>query len=441
MATVYSLVCENGSDGSYWTNLDTAGRLRYGPAGSERVFGKLVDAITDAANTSTALDVWIIELGDAFFEDGTVSASFSAISAAKVTVTSMINGSRTAAFHYGNLNDTSGGYVFRATNYGGGLLVDRSNVTVDGFKNSSTHYATDSCLRITKALCHINAMIAFQSHDDRAPFWLGGSTSVISNCISVNNALAATTDKHLFHFDRYSGEDEYVINCIALGMGSPNVVGFYANTQSSSFAIIGCAAYGCGLGWDTANKPSAPIRQSCNAGETGETPWDTEGTSIVGITSADFVNAAGNDFRLASGSLMIGASEENFFAEPKDILDAVRPNYNPSGEQNWDIGPFEFDHGNGLAPQIVQISITGIADGSELAIYKTSDSSVIVAPTTIGASGEYSEDYTYTADVSVTVIVRKGSSGTKYRPYTGLGTITTNGLSMVVSQVEDTIAV
>ena len=122
------------------------------------------------------------------------------------------------------------------------------------------------------------------------------------------------------------------------------------------------------------------------------------------------------------------------------MLSNVRPNYESASypDNLWDIGPFEYDHGEGLAPSSVTISITGMVSGSEIAIYKASDMSAILAPQS--TPGSYSGTYTYTGDTNIIVRVRKGTSATRYLPYEYAGTITSTGFQLVVSQIPDTIA-
>lgn len=76
-----------------------------------------------------------------------------------------------------------------------------------------------------------------------------------------------------------------------------------------------------------------------------------------------------------------------------------------------------------------------------MAIYKTSDGTAIVSPTIIGASGSHMLTYDYVNDTQIEIVVRKGTSGTRYLPYSAPGLITENGFALIVNQVEDTIAI
>jgi hypothetical protein len=175
--------------------------------------------------------------------------------------------------------------------------------------------------------------------------------------------------------------------------------------------------------------------------------WDTAPSGVPATSSicatTDFTDYANKIFTPASSSspqINILPFSDGDGLPREDILNLLRPNYEPVSfpDNKGDAGPFEFDHGNGLAPLTVPISINGIASGSVLAIYKASDMSVIASPAT--TSGSYSASYTYTGDTNIIVRVRKGSAATKYLPYEYNGTITSTGFSLTVAQILDPIA-
>ncbi len=88
---------------------------------------------------------------------------------------------------------------------------------------------------------------------------------------------------------------------------------------------------------------------------------------------------------------------------------------------------------------LVAITLQNIVPGSTWAVYKASDGSEIVS-STVAASSEVSANYTHLTDTAVIVRVRKASSYPKYLPWSAAGTITSSGLTVVVAQVEDSIA-
>ena len=178
--------------------------------------------------------------------------------------------------------------------------------------------------------------------------------------------------------------------------------------------------------------------------------WSTNGAEkYVDMATPGnvFMDYANNDFRAAASGYTPNAAAKQVnggYAVSDgvtvDMFGAVRPNYESATypDNLWDAGPFEFDHGEGLAPSAVNIAITGMASGSEIAIYKASDMSVILAPQS--TTGSYSGTYTYTGDTNIIVRVRKGTAATRYLPYEYAGTITSTGFQLVVSQIPDTIA-
>jgi len=221
--------------------------------------------------------------------------------------------------------------------------------------------------------------------------------------------------------------------------------------NTTTFFMANNVSVGNTTNWGANVSTIASNLYAFNAGSSGDAIWTSSGqsniTGVVTTPGVDFIDFANNDFRYPAGSKLIDAGMQMFdFMEPVAITNILlgsgdpRPSYNNGGTEVWDLGPFEYDKGFGLAPKQVTLSITGMAEGSALAIYKTSDGSEILAPTTIGASGSYSMSYSYTGDVPITVRVRKATSAPKYQPYTAPGLITAGGFGLAVSQVPDPIA-
>jgi len=87
---------------------------------------------------------------------------------------------------------------------------------------------------------------------------------------------------------------------------------------------------------------------------------------------------------------------------------------------------------------LVAVTLTGVMAGSRCRIFKTSDGTEIM---NVEASGlTVAVNYNHTSDIDVTIRVRKGSGAPKYLPFETFGTITSNGLSVVVTQVLDMVA-
>lgn len=227
--------------------------------------------------------------------------------------------------------------------------------------------------------------------------------------------------------------------------GQPLVQGktyYVSSVNTDSFTITD------GYDYDT-------VQFTANGSGTHSTTlvWCDDGTEIyLDMSSPNNVfenfTVAPYDFRPAGTSgtphasaLQVESGMEIYNNIVPDILGNVRPNYINATTDKWDIGPFEFDHGNGLAPLQVTLAFFNMAVGSVLAVYRVSDGAELIAPITIGAGGTHSVAYSYTGDVPVTVVVRKGTSSTKYLPYSSLATITNTGISLVVNQVVDTVVI
>ena len=431
MATIYSLVCENGSAGVYWSGLTAAEKSRYGDVGSERVYGGV--AAWHAARLSDGVDAndsEVCEIGDSFTETVTGVLSIS-LGCYSTKITTMINGIRSSAFHGGIIG---GGYVFYSASglYAWMLNIYAHRVTIDGIEvRSGNNYAYGIRLNTSATYPKCSNLICSGNNTSTNTYGfvqVSSPGSIVYNCIFFNVKIG-------LQLVDYSAQGTIIYNCGAFNCSS---YGFKAGANSYGF-IYNCVSYGCGTNWGTA--PGLAYYMSNNAGASGDAVWDSGSTSLTSVTFSDFIDYTNNDFRIASGSSLIDSGIDVVGGEWSDIVGNVRPNYDAVNypDNNWDIGPFEYDHGNGLAPQQVTLSVSGMVEGSVLAIYKTSDGTALVSPTTIGTSGSYSTTYSYTGDTQIEVVVRKGTSGTKYLPYKAPGLITNTGFVLIVNQIEDTV--
>jgi hypothetical protein len=88
----------------------------------------------------------------------------------------------------------------------------------------------------------------------------------------------------------------------------------------------------------------------------------------------------------------------------------------------------------------VQDEDTNDITGASVRIENQSTGAQISQGTTDG-NGDYTDTgYNYVADVDVYVVVRKSSAGTRYFPVRQAGQIDSDGLSVIITMVEDTIA-
>lgn len=70
MTLYYSLLCENGqSAGSFFDNLSTEDKARYGSSGAYRCYGSLQAWLTSCLSRSYSTDTEWLEIADAFDDD------------------------------------------------------------------------------------------------------------------------------------------------------------------------------------------------------------------------------------------------------------------------------------------------------------------------------------------------------------------------------------
>ncbi|MEW6487652.1 MAG: hypothetical protein AB1578_07030 [Thermodesulfobacteriota bacterium] len=112
-----------------------------------------------------------------------------------------------------------------------------------------------------------------------------------------------------------------------------------------------------------------------------------------------------------------------------------------------DLGAKTFTAANGGATSatvtdvsgtLVALTLTNVVVGSRCRIEKVSDGTALLSAVATGTT--VAANYTHTADVAVRVRVRHASATPKYLPWESPATVTANGLTLIVSQVEDPIA-
>ena len=403
--------------------LPLSDKSRWTTGGVERIYNGIVAWNTARSLAASEFDAEVCEIAQNFTDILGSSLSIN-IPSASALVTTMVNGSRSAGFHNGTPGD---GYLLKLP---AGTFTLGVGVVVEGF--SVTNTATSLIIVAVASLYSgCEGMIVN-----------GNSTSGGGACISLT-AAAARIVKCITYGANYgivvgvSTNVAVVANNLAVKCG----VGIYAANTSNRYGYYyNNISVGNGTNWSV--QPTNIERASNNAGASGDSPWKTGSNPTVTIATTDFIDYDNDNFRSLLVSPQVNAGVNYYGLHSKDIVDHPIPDYESATfmtpGNSCDAGPFEFDHGEGLAPLAVTISITGMANGSEFAIYKTSDMAEIVAPQS--TSGSYSGSYTYTGDTAIVVRVRKGTSGTKYLPYEYSGTITAAGFSLNVSQIIDTIA-
>jgi len=190
---------------------------------------------------------------------------------------------------------------------------------------------------------HTNTNIVLQGievdGDDRT-FRSGinlGADSVARNCMAHNiangikvyrgtteNCIAFDCGTAGFHTYGNFGDADY-LNCTSIDNGS----GFETPAGGSNNpSYYNCVAFGNTTNWD--DNGSGYGTSDHNAGETGDTIAGTD--SVTGLTSAAFLDYAGNDYRIGTGSALEDAGGTN--GTTFDVEGTTR--------SSADIGFFEF---------------------------------------------------------------------------------------------------
>ena len=421
--------------GDYWYRLpvtDPGGggnyRDRYYFGGAYRCFGTWNAWHTGRTARMNFKTELILEIQGKWTETRTAYIAGNSIEGFfSVKITTKINGVFGDAYHGGMVG---AGFVLQAsgnTRIAGAV----NNMVIEGLGIDASAYDSDPIAIGAKPT--IDRCI-IRLHPNQRFMINIGSVSTITNNIIIGGSIGI----YIANYATSSG------SVIAYNLVVGATKGFSANTSASGVFVLGNVAIGCTTNWDTAIVPTGSYL-GYNAGISGDTPWNNSGEPVItNLSTAHFIDYANQDYRYTSDSPLIDAGHQVFVVlDPVAITNALsvngdpRPSYKGGLSTNWDIGPFEYDHGNGLAPQQVTLAFSGMAEGSILAVYKTSDGTAIISPTTIGASGSHSTTYSYTGNVQITVVVRKGTSGTKYLPYSAPGLITSTGFSLIVNQVAD----
>ena len=116
------------------------------------------------------------------------------------------------------------------------------------------------------------------------------------------------------------------------------------------------------------------------------------------------------------------------------MFPAERPNYNNGGEEAWDGGCYEFDHGYGEHPATATISLTNVISGSRVLITRDDTSAVLYND--VPGSG-LSLSTSYIGNFSV--VIRKASESPFYREFSAGGTTVADQISgiKVMQQLDE----
>ena len=391
---------------------------RWGDAGSERCYDGLFSWESGRA-VASAVDEEVCELGQAFTE--IVSSSLQiTVPCAVYTITSMLAGKRSEAFHAGT---KTAGYCFANSTPYRKLRLTRPRGTVEGFviEDTSSDYRYNSTLELEGFLTKGRNII------------VAGNIASISTSVGVMLYGQISSIENSLVYGFYEGISLYqyagsasISSCIATknttGINTYNTGG--ANGRGAS--VIDTISIGnTTLNWYATNVTDLRAATN-NLGGTGEAWISGTGTRIevteASPFSALFADWTNNDFRPASASsYSVDSGVEYYEALRYDIADAERPNYNNGGAEAFDVGCYEFDHGYGNHPATATISLSNIVSGSRVLITRDDTSAVLYND--VPGSG-LSLSTSYIGNFSV--VIRKASESPYYREFSAGGTTVAN---------------
>lgn len=421
----------NTVKGAYRNGLTPDQLLRYGSAGSERIFDSLAAWNTGRSGASN-LDAEVCEIGENFIDRNT-STLYLAVPAATVRIETKVNGIRSAAFHSGIINS---GYSFHAETGGiDQLYINVPNVTLDGFSITCIlGWYNSYHIRAQKHLVTISNMIVIGG---------GGQTGPNSYGVGIkleDAAPVATVDRNVV-IGCYRGihTTGYAVGVrITNNLTTKNAVGLFSDSSMSGIYFNNISV---GNTTNYAGTTGSGIASN-NAGLAGEAWLSGSGSTRLTVATSDFYGYGSSplDLRPAnSASPQVDSGAEFYRISSFDVQGDEAPNYNNGGVEAYDVGPYEFDHGYGPHPASHSLTLTNVVVGSRIAIRDQADTTTlydqIAATPTVGISLSV-----YSAGSPLNdwrIKIRKASETPYYQPYETLMTASVGSSSIYVSQLPD----
>lgn len=363
------------------------------------------------AAASTVFDTEVCEFGDDY--DDLVGASFSVTApCASLIMTSLVNGVRGAGWHGGI---KGAGYVSMVPN-GGYTAMSPGNIqdaTFDGFSctvlstsGSGTALATSGRGgNVVKGMILSGISTSFG-----VGLTLNGAMTKVLDCLITGLLRGVATGSFTY--------GSLCANNTVVGNGT----GIYA--EGSGASTFGKwhnnAVFGNTSNWSRA-APASVEGASNNTGETADAidPWAVGGgATSIDITSADFANYAGGDFRPASASSPLTDAGTDYYGRLGfDIADDEMPNYNNGGAEAVDIGCYEFDHGYGNHPASTTVTFSGVVAGSEIRVYDNAANELAGVET---CATDQALTWAIPAPASVRIVIVHPEYKIKEFPYTSV---------------------
>jgi hypothetical protein len=321
--------------GAYFLGLTATQLLRYGAAGSERIYASLYawkDARVNAGVNS--FDVEVCEIGEAFtayLEEIYCSPSVGTVEA---RITTLVDGVRSSGFHNGVTgagfiaqNNVTDGWTFYQ--YGGKSIID--GITI--------YLSASGCLgtMMYSTYSEINNCIVYGSG--------ASGQNGINNSYpgtTVSNNICHSLTGYGFNMSTYQCDASQIYNNTSCKNGTGFLSG-YDYVQGFYFNNV---AVGNTTNWGTA--PQSIQGAGYNFGAAGNAPW---GSPDFVIATTDFLDYNNNNFAPAlksSPQVMEGALLP--VDDGYDIIGSLRPSFIDTTRQ------FAFDGKSGTFVQWERVS-------------------------------------------------------------------------------------
>ena len=400
---------------------------RWGSAGSERCYDGLA-SFNSAHSGALPTDEEYCELGEAFYDIDAYAGNYGAgytdikVPSAKLTISSRINGVRTAAYHNGVFNT---GFIFTPGYYG--CRIYSYDTACDGFSFANDSGRIGGMASMSPGSSAVNMLMYSSSKGDNGI--VVRSNNTVFNCVVNGYNFGINIVNNSSHF---SVCNNTVVKCNR---------GFYAESGYEN-TVLGYFYNNIALGNSTANWGTSPTLDgaSTNAGLSGEA-W---GTNKITIATTDFSSygaatpAYSDNFRaLNSTSPQVDSGVVYYGAKGYDVIDAERPNYNNGGAEAYDIGAYEFDHGYGPHPASHVLTLTNVVTGSRVHVSDqagtvTHYDDIAAASTVVITQAIYGDSRD-----NWRIRVRNASSSPSYQPYETLMTASAGSSSLYIAQITD----
>ncbi len=402
---------------AYRNGLTSDQLLRYGTAGSERIYDSLA-AFNTGRSAASQFDTEVCEISDAFTNYDSYTLTIN-VPCASLRITTEVDGVRSQAFHNGVISQTSlaGGFILKYQQAdSAAIIISKYYQELDGFSVYCSNAGNTVAINVNTSSAYLRRMIVTGT----------GGTSI---GIAHNGTLNKIERNVVSGFNVGMQLQQYGYGSLFANNTFTKNVGFGIDTiYASTSAIFGYfynnISVGNGTNWRTPMASSVEGGDK-NAGLSGEA-WLTGSGTRLTIATTDFTDHTNNNFRpILSTSPQVEVGTTYYQSIFSDVAGAVVPSYINGTTDKFDVGAYEFDQGNGLKPNAVTVSGSGMIAASRIKIAKQSDGSELRNVVLGSTSDSYSQNSS--ADIPVYIYLRKGSAAPYYKPVRLSATITAAG--------------